>query len=160
MEERFVEHFEVDENDCWIWTRSRTNQGYGAFKRAGSRKPQLGHRISWEIHRGLIPDGLLVLHKCDRPACVNPDHLFLGSFKDNTQDMVSKNRHSAKYWPRPPERVARGNAIPLAKLNPGLVLEIRAAFATGESMRSIGRRVGVTHESIRKVVRGKSWTHV
>src|SRR4030043_140451 len=79
-------------NSCWLWTASGTAQGYGRF-RIGHKK-QLAHRISWEIHNGPIPIGMLVCHKCDNPPCVNPHHLFLGSISDNTKDMYLKKRRS------------------------------------------------------------------
>ena len=88
--ERFHEKYvPVTETGCWIWTRSKC-RGYGRISYNGTGK--MAHRISWEIHCGPIPEGMLVLHKCDVPACVNPEHLFLGTYKDNTQDAIKKGR--------------------------------------------------------------------
>lgn len=78
---------------CWLWTANRLPKGYGVINvggRAGSQ--QLAHRVSWELHFGPIPDGLWVLHRCDNPPCVRPDHLFLGTVQDNVDDMVTKGR--------------------------------------------------------------------
>lgn len=76
---------------CWLWVGSVGKLGYGIVDVNG--KHANAHRISWELHRGPIPAGLCVLHQCDVPGCVNPDHLFLGSLRDNTQDMLRKGRN-------------------------------------------------------------------
>lgn len=77
---------------CWLWTGRYGNNGYGTF--GGGRKGERtgAHRLVWEITNGPIPDGLFVLHRCDVRGCVNPEHLFLGTAKDNTQDMMAKGR--------------------------------------------------------------------
>jgi hypothetical protein len=79
---------------CWVWTGSRIPKGYGKIQlgRRGT-SPRFAHRISWELHFGPIPQGLWVLHKCDNPSCVKPSHLFLGTAKDNTSDMMAKGRN-------------------------------------------------------------------
>ena len=78
--------------DCWEWVGCKTDGGYGRYGR--KIKLQKAHRISWTLINGEIPKGLFVLHKCDNPSCVKPEHLFLGTAKDNTQDMISKGRKS------------------------------------------------------------------
>lgn len=75
---------------CWEWTRSTNHAGYGQI--SGQGTVLLAHRLSWELHFGKIPSGQCVLHKCDNRLCVRPDHLFLGTRPENTQDMMSKGR--------------------------------------------------------------------
>lgn len=91
MNERFTDKIEfIPFHTCWEWSAGRNAQGYGLFWFRGSMKR--ASRISWELHHGPIPDQLWVLHKCDNPGCVNPDHLFLGTRSDNMKDMHAKSR--------------------------------------------------------------------
>lgn len=83
--EPFERRFEKGDG-CWEWKGAKTKAGYGWFS------AKIASRISWEIYRGKIPKDMLVCHKCDNPPCVNPDHLFLGTHKDNTLDMIKKGR--------------------------------------------------------------------
>lgn len=75
---------------CWLWARALTGEGYGNIW--VNKKVVHSHRFSWELHNGPIPKGVLVLHRCDTPRCVRPDHLFLGSQMDNTHDCINKGR--------------------------------------------------------------------
>lgn len=99
----------VKTNSCWIWMGSRNKKGYGQISqhRRGLR-PLQAHRASWEMQFGKIPDGMHVLHRCDDPSCVNPDHLFLGTPKQNTHDMMHKERgHWQRKAPRKKKRAER-----------------------------------------------------
>jgi hypothetical protein len=86
---------------CWAWTAA-THEGYGVFIVPGSEeyREQRAHRLSWTLANGPIPEGLQVLHRCDNPACVRVDHLFLGTHTDNMRDMVAKNRHAMQVRPK------------------------------------------------------------
>jgi hypothetical protein len=94
--ERFA--IPVPEAGCWLWTGRRATAGYGVI--TGPHQQKIGaHRAAFEAFIGPIPDGLLVCHKCDTPACCNPQHLFLGTHKDNMQDMALKGRRRSG-WTR------------------------------------------------------------
>src|SRR5688572_5586831 len=77
---------------CWLWVGTRHYKGYGDFAPSGQKKVK-AHRYSWELHKGKIPNGMQVLHRCDNPPCVNPDHLFIGTNRDNVSDAIAKGRH-------------------------------------------------------------------
>lgn len=91
LQERFEEKYiPVPEAGCWLWTAAVDTYGYG---RIGFGDGLISaHRVSWALYRGEIPNGLCVLHACDVPSCVNPDHLFLGTHSDNSKDCFNKGR--------------------------------------------------------------------
>ena len=97
IRERFFSKVRKTET-CWIWIGHRLKKGYGLISRGRrGETPFQAHRLSYELHIGEIPDGKCVLHTCDNPSCVNPEHLFLGTEKDNTSDMMEKERG---HWQR------------------------------------------------------------
>lgn len=132
---------------CWVWTAGKNNGGYGAI--ISDSGPLLAHRVSWQMHFGDIPEGLHVCHKCDNPACVNPEHLFLGTHQDNMRDMHSKARGGRKQ--------PKGESHFNSKLS---VSDIRLIRACGEGSYVAARMFGVTPSTIRKIRRGDSWGHV
>lgn len=135
--------------DCHIWTGSpRCRQGYGGIRYQG--KQRLAHRVAWFLEYGVWPEPC-ALHRCDTPACVNVEHLFLGTIGDNVRDCVAKGRHKAT--PR------LGEANPSTKLTPADVLEIRALEGL-ESQAAIGRRFGVCRSTIDAILKGRTWRHV
>lgn len=89
--DRFLAKIEKTD-DCWFWTGSCNRKGYGQLSTRRGQRPLLVHRFSYEHFIGPIPQDMHVLHQCDNPSCVNPDHLFLGTCADNTHDMMSKDR--------------------------------------------------------------------
>lgn len=89
--DRLLKKIKIDSvTDCWIWQGGKNNIGYGMIRDEHGMRTT--HRVSYEIHKGMIPKGMCVLHSCDNPLCVNPNHLRVGTHKDNTQDMISKGR--------------------------------------------------------------------
>jgi len=95
LADRFHEKYAINEcTGCWIWLAALSTRGYAHFWNADLKLMIGGNRISWELHNGAIPHGKHVLHKCDNPKCVNPDHLFLGTHGDNMRDMFNKGREN------------------------------------------------------------------
>ncbi len=144
--DRFNRHVNKSGN-CWIWTGSKnTSKGeYGRFYFGDKR--MLAHRVSYELFCGQIPEGNQVLHRCDNPSCVNPDHLFLGTTTDNMQDMMAKGRG----------KCARGIDHHRAKLNPEKAFEIRWRAALGHKHGDIASDFGVTRPLISAICRNEIW---
>lgn len=140
----------IKTNDCWGWTGPKDTNNYGSF-RIGN-KTFRASRVSWMIYRGPIYDGLCVLHKCDNPICVNPEHLFLGTMKDNSQDMIKKNRQGGQF--------SKGNIPPISKLNPQKVKLIRHMINSNISLKEIANIFNVHKDTIYAVKTGKNWSHV
>lgn len=91
MIERLLQRVVFGATECWHWAGPRNAFGYGRMTSGG--RLQVAHRLCWEVFNGPVPDGLSVLHKCDNPSCINPDHLWLGTYSDNIRDAWAKGRH-------------------------------------------------------------------
>lgn len=144
--ERFEDKYVPEPNSgCWLWTGYISNNGYGRFGAAEDGRISAAHRFSYQHFCEEIPAGLVVLHSCDTPSCVNPDHLSVGTQPQNLQQMRDRGRHS------------RGASHPGAKLTDDLVREIRAS---GETGRALARRLGVSEGVISQVKSRQKWGHV
>ena len=143
-------------NGCWLWTGCKCPNGYGGFSLRN--KMVKVHRISWFIHNGDIPDiedsdyrGTCVLHKCDNPACVNPDHLFLGTHKDNMRDMLDKCRANKE----------KGEDRHSAKLTESQVLFMRAWHSYGDTTyKEIADFYGINQSTASRVINRLAWKHI
>jgi hypothetical protein len=149
-EDRFWEKVKRGlDDECWEWQAGRNAGGYGTF--GTNHKSYLAHRFSWEIHYDKIPSGLCVLHQCDNPPCVNPDHLFLGNRLINKRDSIIKGRM----------KILRGESHSCAVLNEDDVHEIRRLYATGKyTQREIAERFEVGRSQIANILCGLAWTHI
>ena len=124
----------VDETGCWLWNKSIDSHGYGTSWNDG--KTCLAHRLSWIVFNGPIENGLHVLHVCDVRSCVNPEHLFLGTNKDNIYDCMSKGRRAIR-----------------CKLTDDQVSDIVDRYSHGESASSLSKAFGVTSVWIHRIGR-------
>lgn len=167
---------------CWIWSACLLPNGYGMFDRRNA------HRVAWELARGPIPRGMLVMHLCDdnyAPGdkgyrrCVNPAHLRVGTHAENSADMVAKGRaavgerNGSRLYPErmprgdrhksrtKPETVPRGERGSTSKLTEVAVRTIVARHAAGGvSLSALAREYGVTVQSVHAIVHRKSWRHL
>lgn len=147
LEDRFWNYVDKDAGGgCWEWTKKRMESGYGMTSEL--RKTLLAHRVAYELSKGPIPEGLVVRHSCDNPPCCNPDHLLLGTYADNTEDAVSRNR------------VAFGERVHSAKLTAEEVREARIARAGGATISALSRKYLVARSTIRNAIKGKTWSRV
>jgi hypothetical protein len=140
------------EGPCWLWTAGKVS-GYGSFRI--KRKMLKSHRISWVLYNGQMPHdcsyhGICVCHRCDTPACVNPNHLFIGTQTDNIFDKEIKRRGKHPL----------GESHGSAKLTSSQIPEIRAIYATGVSQCDIAARFGVSQVLVSAIIRRKIWDHI
>lgn len=150
------------ETPCWIWQGYIAPSGYGEFWRAGRKVPI--HRDTYEVTYGKIPSGMCVCHHCDVRSCANPEHLILGTQKDNIADMHAKGRgqRGGNHWTRhKPERVARGENNGFAKLTDDQARQIKRLIAEGGlTYSAIGERFDISRYTVGLIAKGKRWRHV
>jgi len=145
--QRFEEKYIPDPvSACWNWVGAKWRDGYGNFILNG--RSTGAHRAAWQLYRGSIPENLLVLHKCDNPACVNPLHLFLGTDADNANDKARKGRSAKMY----------GRANPSSKLSDGQVAEIAANDT--QNACDIAKLYGISPSTVLSIKKGLIWGHL
>ncbi len=139
---------QVGSNGCINFVGYCSPDGYGRI--TVNRKAKMAHRVAYEIHKGVIPDNMEVMHSCDNPCCVNPDHLSVGTHDDNIQDMVIKGRQRGT-------TMHCGVSNPSAKLNPEKAFEIRWYSAMGRKQSDISKNYGVSSALIGRIIRCEIW---
>ena len=152
---RLAENSHLDPaTGCHVWTGSKTAAGYPRLGFEG--KEFYAHRLSWELKHGPIPDDMFVCHKCDRPGCVNPEHLFVGTPKENSHDARSKRRLRVDGLKRP------GEMHHNAKINDDIVRYIRKTMdgAPRGTQRKLAAELGITEANVSLIVKRKAWVHV
>jgi hypothetical protein len=140
------------ENECWAWVGGKSRKGYGLFH--PKDHTMHAHRFSWVLENGEIPDSLLVLHKCDNPSCVNPKHLFLGTNKENMEDMTRKGRRVGIRLGKS-NFVALGDKNPSTKIPDSEIHKIKTKYGSGSyTYRTLAHEYKVSISQIQKIVRG------
>lgn len=140
------------DNECWMWHSTKQPNGYGVFGLGvgANQYSEKAHRYSYKKYIGDIPKGMYVCHSCDEPSCVNPEHLFIGSSFDNTQDMFRKGRANK----------CSGEKHPMAKLTKRQVQEIRSCcikYHKEFGLTPLAKRFGVAIGTISLIVNHKNW---
>ena len=149
VRERFDHKYDVRSNGCWVWKVANSRKGYGFLQAGGRSWP--AHRISFELaHERRISAGMVIMHTCDNPPCVNPDHLREGTAQDNYADMVSKGR----------QRGPKGEQHGSAKLVAGDVRAIREMYGHGTTQTHLAAMFGVTQSAISLITRDLTWRHL
>lgn len=147
LQERFDAKVQKQEDGCWYWTGSKDSFGYGAIYKggpnSGGRRLIRAHRLSWELKNGPIPEGKILLHSCDVPWCVNPDHLRPGTKLENSQDMRLKKRQ------------VKGEDLPQSKLTRAQVEAIKNC--TKLTVTEIGAIAGISGGHVSNIKNGKAW---
>lgn len=151
--QKFMEKVSIDEKTgCWIWTGMINMFGYGIIKyKSLPPKMKTAHRASYFLHHGEFDFKLNVLHKCDLPVCVNPDHLFLGTHQDNMDDRQRKGRTVTQRF--------KGSECGASKLNEAQVIQIRS-MAGQKRQRQIADMFNITQSSVHHILVRKTWTHI
>ena len=134
---------------CWVWVAATNTKGYGSYW-ATAESSCLAHRFSFQATNGFDITGQLILHKCDNPACVNHEHLYVGDHLDNSSDMVARGRLNSR----------AGSFNANTTLTEQLVLEIRAAARNGVPRRQLRLKYNLPKTTIARIVTYQNWTHV
>lgn len=140
----------AEPGECWEWKRTHNGQGYGELRVAG--RMVYAHRLAFELAGGTIPEGLHILHECDNPRCINPEHLTVGTRSKNMRDCHARGRSKI------PSPKMHGEANGASKLKASDVSAIRKMLGEGLPQASIAQKFGVSQSNISRIKRGKGWT--
>jgi len=145
---KLLSHIDIKDNGCWEWNRAKHRQGYGHFPY--KRKLMLAHRASWIIFNGKLDNDICVCHRCDNPPCVNPNHLFLGTTKENIHDCIKKGKFTR----------CIGSDKPNTNLDDITVKEIIRMRKDGCKYVEIQRITGATKGQIQAILHNRTWKHI
>lgn len=150
-----IHPYDPSRGRCWDWTLSVRSGGYGQFWGGPGVGVVAAHRYAWEETHGPIPDGLVVRHSCDRPACVNAEtHLLLGTQAENCADLRERGNPFGG-------KIQRcGEASPRAKISEIDVIVIRARYVSGETITALATAFGLGTSQIWRIVTNQSWAHL
>lgn len=141
------------DSGCWEWLKGKC-EGYGRIRDCETKKLILAHRLSYEIFKGKIEKGMFICHRCDNRSCINPDHLFQGTAKDNSQDALHKGRtYKVSHH-------AQGEKNGNAKICSEDVIEIRRLASSGMRHSEIAKKYGFSQTNVREIVKGHLWKHI
>ena len=150
MDKTIKESFREKTGLDWQWKAGKTSYGYGLM--SIGKKLEYAHRVSYQIHNGKIPQGMHVLHSCDDPGCVNPEHLHLGTNEDNIREKVERGRSVYQVY--------YGEENPMSKFTNKQVIDIRKRYKNGTRQCVFVKEYGVSATTISDIVNRKIWKHI
>lgn len=154
VSEKLAEH-SITEEGCWEYNGYKNPLGYGEFKiycatSTPKKRKFRASRVAYAFYNGVDPGELYVCHRCDNPSCINPDHLFLGTPMDNTQDMIRKGRNASQC----------GESNNAAKISESIVIDVIAKIREGKNNKQIAAELPICHSMVSLIRLGKTWRHV